>query len=471
MATINKKSTCKSDVRLAGGHGTFSAKSSEESQLRRLVLTCLLWEDNAYISGNNIVANIKSLCAKVSSQYVSQLAIEARKEQKLRHIPLLLTRELVKKNDGNKYVRETLRSVCTRPDQVSEFLSLYWSDNSSKKTLTAQVKLGLSDAFNSYNSYNLAKWNGKHKEIKLRDACRLVHPKPKDDAQSLLFKQLVSDTLPTPDTWEVGLSKAKTQQEKKDVWIRLINEGKLPALAFLKNIRNMEDVKVPYSIIRKAFSNCHPGMLLPIDFIRAYNNSQQFSKEIEELMFQCTSTWPKLTGHTIFVVDTSGSMRERISDKSEYSRAEVASSLAVLAHECCEYCTIYATAGNDSNHIHKTGKVKNVRGFALVNEINETSTKLGGGGIFTQQLCKYLKQEEPDTPDRIIIFSDSQDCDFANCRLPQPHGKRNYIIDVSSHQYGVNYKGVWTAEISGWSESFLKYIANYEVLEDELSNN
>ena len=64
------------------------------------------------------------------------------------------------------------------------------------------------------------------------------------------------------------------------------------------------------------------------------------------------------------------------------------------------------------------------------------------------------------------MFSDSQDCDYAEKRLPSPFGKYNYICDVSAHTKGVNYNGVWTAEVSGWSEHFLTYIASLEGLQN-----
>ena len=58
--------------------------------------------------------------------------------------------------------------------------------------------------------------------------------------------------------------------------------------------------------------------------------------------------------------------------------------------------------------------------------------------------------------------SDSQDCDAPHLQVPKPFGKRNYIVDVSAHTRGVGYDRVWTAEISGWSEHFLTYIAACE---------
>ncbi len=47
-------------------------------------------------------------------------------------------------------------------------------------------------------------------------------------------------------------------------------------------------------------------------------------------------------------------------------------------------------------------------------------------------------------------------------KLPQPFANNNYIIDASAHTHGINYQGVWSAEISGWSEHFLRFIAALE---------
>lgn len=51
-------------------------------------------------------------------------------------------------------------------------------------------------------------------------------------------------------------------------------------------------------------------------------------------------------------------------------------------------------------------------------------------------------------------------------RVPKPFGTYNYICDVSAHTKGVNYKGVWTAEISGFSEHFITFIAAMEGIQN-----
>ncbi len=456
MAKINKKSTSVSDVRLAGGFGAKAAKSTEEAQLRRLVMTCLLWEDNAYLSGSGASKAICELIPKVSGARVAAIAVAARKEQKLRHIPLLIIREMCRYESHRPFVRSTIKAVCTRADQVTDLLALYWSSNSGKKSIAKQLKLGIADALVGFDEYQLAKYN-RATDVKLRDAMRMTHPKPTDIG---LFQRLASDTLVTPDTWEVGLSAAKTNDDKSRVWRRLIEGKKLGAVATLRNLRNMQEV-LTKSEIRQAIKGTNPAMLLPVDFLKAVKFAPEYVSEIEDLMFSCLGQYPKLKGETIFVLDVSGSMGNKLSAKSDYNRLDAGIAMAILAREMCENCTIYLTAGSDPTRVHSTEKIKSLRGFGLHDLIKSRVLALGGGGIFTRQCLDYIRTQEKEVPDRIIVFSDSQDCDRDKA-LPKPFGKTNYIVDVSPHQFGVNYAGIWDAEISGWSENFLRFINELE---------
>lgn len=134
----------------------------------------------------------------------------------------------------------------------------------------------------------------------------------------------------------------------------------------------------------------------------------------------------------------------------------------MLAAEMCERVAIYATAGSDPSRVHKTEVLPPRRGFALSDLVLDVAKRLGGGGIFTRQCLEYIKGQEKAQPDRIIVFSDSQDCDYPDRKVPAPFGRYNYIIDVSAQSRGIAYEGLWTAEISGWSEHFLKFIAALE---------
>lgn len=444
--------------KLAGGSGAVPAKQNAEALLRRSVLSCLLWENIAYASGASVARNIKDLIKDVDPNTCANIAKEARLEQKLRHVPLFIAREMARLDTHKSLVGDLLPEIINRPDEITEFLSMYWEDG--KQPISKQVKIGLSNSFANFNEYQLAKWN-KKKEIKLKDVMNLVHPKPPQGKEDL-YNRLKNDELRTPDTWEVGLSAAKSDEEKRNVWISLIEDNKLGAMALLKNLRGMQSVNVPKKIIRQALLNANSKFLLPIDFIRAGDHAPDFVREIEDLMLKGLSSGPKLAGETLFILDVSGSMGNRISSKSDYTRMDVGMAMSILAMEMCDACEMWLTAGSDPSRTHVTKKIPPLRGFGLRSLIQREQKYLGGGGIFTYQCLEHIKKYTTNKPDRIIVFSDSQDCDIYNIKTPDPFGQKNYIIDVSSHKNGINYEGTWDAEISGYSEHFLKFISMLE---------
>ncbi|MBP9778629.1 MAG: VWA domain-containing protein [Rickettsiaceae bacterium] len=453
MKTNVKKDSRFSEEKLAGGSGLKAAKQDAASQLRRAVMSCLLWENLAYESGSEVAQNITSLIPQVDPEVCAQIAIEARYDQKLRHVPLLICKVMAGLKTHKALVGDTLYRVINRPDEITEFLSIYWVGG--KCPISKQVKLGLAKAFSKFDEYQLAKWD--RGQIKLKDVMRMVHPRPNQDN---LYKKVVDGTLSTPTTWEVKISEAGSDVNKKRAaWELLLDENKLGALALLKNLRGMQQCNVPNSKIVEALNRANPQMLLPIDFIRAADNAPSLVRPIEDLMFRCLSQFKKLAGETLFILDVSGSMGSKLSSKTEYTRIDAGIAMAILAMEMAENCSIYLTAGKDYSREHKTELIPSYRGFGLASHIKGKINSMGGGGIFTRQCLESINKG--NKPDRIIVFSDSQDCDLVN-KVPNPFGVHNYIVDVSSHKNGINYKGVWTAEISGWSEHFLRFISELE---------
>lgn len=450
------------EERLAGGHGAKAAKQSNIALLRRAVLANLLWEDVAYMDGESVAAEIKRLIPLCAPEDVANLTIEARKLQKLRHTPLFLAVEMCKHEAMKPYVTEVLPQIITRADMLTDFLSLYWFDG--KCPIANCAKKGLAQAFHNFKEYHFAKYD-RDAAIKLRDVMFLVHPKPKSKAQESLFEKIASRTLTTPETWEVMLSAGK---DKKETWEYLINESKIGGLAMLRNLRNMVNASVDRRIIKKGLENLHSSMLLPLNFLTAAKEVPLFKRDIEDAMLESYKHLPKLSGKTLFIVDVSGSMTASISSKSKFRRLDVASAMAMLACNQCEDFELVCTAGSDYRRQHSSSVIEYPqKGFGLIDQIQEAYRKLGNGGIFTRQCLEWCKEKfKGEHFERIIVFSDSQDCDYAEKRLPNPFGKYNYICDVSAHTKGVNYNGVWTAEVSGWSEHFLTYIASLEGLQN-----
>src|ERR1051325_6712185 len=157
-----------------------------ELQLRRSVLACLLWEDQFYEDGVEISGRIKELVPQVKADAVAALAVEARTKMKLRHVPLLLVREMARHATHRALVSDTLAGIIQRADELAEFVAIYWKDG--RAPLSGQVKKGLAAAFPKFDEYQLAKYD-RGGPIKLRDVLFLSHAKPRDAAQAGVWKK------------------------------------------------------------------------------------------------------------------------------------------------------------------------------------------------------------------------------------------------------------------------------------------
>lgn len=420
--------------------GAVAKNISAVQELRRSVMTCMLWENSFYENGVSIADRIKDLVSKVSGETARDIAIEAREQMKLRHAPLYIVRLMAQNEHQKAYVAETLERVIQRADELSEFLSLYWADG--KCPIAKQVKKGLAKAFTKFDEYALAKYN-RDAKVKLKDVLFMVHAKPLTEKQEDLWKRLINDELKTPDTWEVELSASK---DKKASWTRLLQENKLGALALLRNLRNFEQNKADEKLVRQALSNIKTERVLPFRFISAAQHAPKFEAELESAMLKCLEGQEKLGGKTIVLVDVSGSMSSTVSGKSEISRLDAACGVAMMAREMCEAVEVYSFS-------ESTVFVKPRRGFALAEAIKRSQP----------HGCTYLgaavTQMNLLDADRLIVITDEQSAD----RVPAPKAEKAYMINVAPYQNGVGYNNGWI-NISGWSESIINFISEAEKL-------
>jgi hypothetical protein len=460
MAKINKL------LRALTHEGARAKRFTPEMELKRTLMNCLLWEDQFYEDGVSIADRVKALVPQVEPEKVSQLAILAREEMKLRHAPLLVVREMARHEKHRVLVADTLARVIQRPDEMTELLAIYWADalgpmqQRKRQPVSAQIKKGLARALTKFDAYQLAKYD-RDGAVRIRDVLFLVHAKPKDADQEKVWKELVDGTLNSPDTWEVALSAGK---DKKATFERLISENKLGYLALLRNLRNMENAKVDAKLVEEAIlSKRGAAKVFPFRYVAAARAAPSFEPALEKAMLADLAQRPKLKGKTIIVVDVSGSMYgSQMSEKSDMNRATAAAALAAIARELCEEPRIYATAGSDAKRIHATQLVPARRGMALIDAIYGQCKPLGGGGIFLKQVMDYLKKEERKT-DRMIVVTDEQDCGIGSADSPQnakPFGKHNYLINVASNQNGVG-SDAWL-RVNGFSEAIMDWIAAQE---------
>lgn len=412
-----------------------------EAALRRSVLACMLWENEFYESGQTIAARIRELVPRVEAAAVAALASEARTRMKLRHAPLLLVREMARYPTHRAFVAETLERVIQRADELAEFVAIYWSDG--RIPLSAQVKKGLATAFTRFDEYALAKYN-RAGAVKLRDVLFLCHARPRDAAQAELWKRLAAGELRTPDTWEVALSSGG---DKRAQWERLLVEGRLGALALLRNLRNMKAAGVSEDYIAAALDTMRTDRVLPFRFLAAARHAPEWEPMLERAMFRSLEhpggegSGTRLAGHTVLLVDVSGSMAEPLSAHSAMRRTDAAYGLAILLSEVAEKVSIYTFSD-------AAVRIPPRRGFAL-RDAMELSQRHGG----TRLGAALDAVSEPY--DRIVVITDEQSQD----RVGPPQGT-GYMINVASARNGVGY-GPWT-HIDGFSEATIDYIRELE---------
>lgn len=438
--------------------GAEASKISAEDSLRRSVMACFLWEDNFYEDGVEIGQRIRELASKVSVDTLIAMAKEARHDHHLRHVPLLLLCEVIKRGKG-KQVSDAIYDVVSRADEMAELVSLYRLDN-PKKPLDAQLKKGIARCFSKFDAYQLAKYNRKG-PITLKTLLKTCRPKPANAERSEIYKKILEDRLESPDTWEVALSSGK---DKKETFERLLSEGKLGYLALLRNLRNMKSANVQRKLVCEAIKERKGAHnVLPFRFFAAANAAPDFEPELDNALLANLSGLPKLMGRTIVIVDISGSMRSSLSGKSDLDRLGAACALGAVMREVCDDVGVYATAGNDWKRVHATSIVPARRGMAMADAISGMSRTLGGGGIFLKQVMDYIHEQEGDV-ERVICITDEQDTSGSdpenrpsNAKLI---GNNNYMINVASNKNGIGYKR-WT-HIDGFSESVVRFIYEYE---------
>ena len=421
--------------------GAVAQRVDVKTELRRTVLTCLLWEDAFYEKGNDIAKRIAELVARSKPEDVAALAREARDKMQLRHAPLFVTRELARRKGAGPLVAETLEHVIQRADELGEFVALYWKE--MKQPLSAGVKRGLAMAFTKFDAYQIAKYN-RDSVVTLRDVLFLCHAKPKDAEQEAVWKKLVENTLEPPDTWEVALSAGK---DKRENFERLLREGKLGGLAVLRNLRLMLASGVDPKLIRERLEK-GVARALPFRFVTAARHAPKLEESIERAMLKGIAGLEKLPGSTGLVVDVSGSMDGVLSKKGETTRMDAAAGLAILLREKAEEFSI-ATFSDACVELPPR------RGFALRDAI--TASQAHSGTYLKRALTQLHEKPEWRELDRVIVITDEQTHDGI---LPA-WAPRAYVVNVAPYKHGVSYGNGWT-HVDGWSERIVDYIAAAE---------
>lgn len=448
--------------------GAIASRNTPYQELRRSVLSCLLWEDTFYESGESIAQRIMKNALIVDPFALAHLAIEARQSFHLRHVPLLLLTALFKTGRTiPRLTRDTIEAVISRPDEMAELIALYWKDG--KKPIPYSVHKGLRQAAHKFDAFQLNKWD-RDGDIKLRDVAFLSHLSFPDMERASLMANAVNKSFfpdetkggfrvirelalwgkaphrETPETWEALIAAAgSNKQVRKDTWEDLLKRnlrrgsGGFGYMAVLRNLRNMAQDGVNHQLIENVIeARIGARRVLPFRFIQAAKVEPQFFRALDNALKASVVSQEGLPGNTAVCVDCSGSMQSKLSVKSEVTRFDAAAALAGCINGRMRLIAFGVTAK----------EVIPVQGMGCAHVLQNS----GVGHATNAHLAVDIANKM--NPDRIIVITDEQ----VTRALPKP--KNGYIINVAPYKNGIGY-GDWT-KIDGFSPATLDYIREME---------
>lgn len=410
MSLFNKiKKTVNRTTNRAGGE---AFTPSPKMQLASLLLTSFA-QDQYYRSANATFKELIQLLAKVDAEFAAKAAIYARTKFGMRSITHVLAAELSAYASGQAWAKNFYNRIIKRPDDMLEIMAYFYAKGG--KTLPNAMKKGFAKSFDRFDGYQLAKYRGERKAVKLIDVVNLVHPKATDrNAQAL--KALVGGELKSINTWEAKLTAAgqaaKTEQDKTKAkaaaWAQLIAENKLGYFALLRNLRNILE-QAPHLTsdvcrLLKDERRIGKSLVLPFRYLTALDavngaNVKNVYKgpvlrALNDALEIALSNVPTFDGRTLVVLDDSGSMTHGYSGRK--SPIEIGSIFAAVLYK-----------SNDADLMTFSDSARYVKPYlsnpamSIANDLKKNARSAGTNfhAIFEKSNRAY---------DRIIILSDMQ---------------------------------------------------------------
>ncbi|MEV0177269.1 TROVE domain-containing protein [Streptomyces sp. NPDC050803] len=338
--------------------------------------------------------------------------------------------------------RQVVDSVLRRPDEPGELLA-YWTATYGRN-VPKPVKRGIADAVRRlYGGKSLLKYDTASKGYRFGDILNLVHAAPDPDKpwQGELFqyaldrrhnpetavppasnRTLVAHrelmALPVEDrrgvvtseggaerlaaagmTWEALAGWLQGPMDKA-AWEAVIPS--MGAMALVRNLRNFDEAGVSDEVAAQVAARISDpaevarSRQFPFRYLAAYQHapSLRWSYPLEQALGHSLANVPALPGRTLVLVDRSGSMWARLSDRSQLNRADAA---AIFG-------TALALRAKDADLVEfgsTSAPVKYRKGESVL-KILDRFGDLGGTDT-TEAVRRHYRKH-----DRVLIVTDEQ---------------------------------------------------------------
>jgi TROVE domain len=445
-----------SGVTYQGGAGYARAAKGE---LFLLAVSNLVGEDTFYEAAGARDSRYAELVRRVAiedPQWTAAFLAWLRGEANLRSAALVGAAEAAKGMlaAGLTGSRALVASVLRRADEPGELLA-YWTARYGR-AIPKPVKRGIADAVTRlYTEYSLLKYDTASKGYRFADVIELVHPTPGADqpGQGDLFRAalerrhhreqvtalpmlaanaalrtaartdpgvlLDAATLRAAGmTWEDVFSLAgrgASYRRGRDVNGKGVDAGRLweaviPSMgymALLRNLRNFDQAGVSDRVAAEVAARLtDPGQVarsrqLPMRFLSAYRAAPnlRWAYPLEQALRLSLANVPALSGRTLILVDTSGSMNSRFGQDGTLLRWDAAVLFGVALAQRCASATVVSFANG-------TKVFPLVAGESLLASLQRWQGKgffLNGGTDTAPSVRAHFARH-----DRVVVLTDEQ---------------------------------------------------------------
>jgi len=469
-----------------------------KSELFLLAVSEFVGENKFYETGDQRLERLTRLSREVAVgdlEWTVRFVNWLRQEANMRSVSIVVALEGAKALNDAKVPggRALVAAALHRADEPGEALA-YWFTNFGRK-VPMSVKRGIADAVvRSYNEYSLGKYDAKGRGFRFGDVIDLVHPSPKDEKQSALFKYSLDrrrdSGVEVPENLEqltarkqfLALSKTEVRNlvnsgEAADrlkaaglTWENLSGavEGGMDAkaweavipsmgyMALLRNLRNFEQAGVsPRVLDQVAKRIADPDEVaksrqLPMRFLSAYNatkGSLRFAFPLEQALNHSLKNVPELSGRTLILVDRSGSMFGWNPQPDKLTDADTAAIFGTALALRAENADLVEFGTN-----HKAVS------FSKSDSILKTLDKFHGlGGTNTAAAVKaHLRKDHT----RVIILTDEQASYYAgsNPTKAVPAQTPVYTWNLAGYKRGHGADGTNRYTFGGLSDAAFRTI-------------
>jgi len=469
-----------------------------KSELFLLAATNMVGEDTFYEKAadrDDRFANLVKAVAYEDPDWLRRFIPWLRDEANMRSAAVVAAAEAIK--FGITGGRQLVKNTLLRADEPMELLS-YWFTTHGKK-LPKPLKRGVADAaLKLFNEYAALKYDSQGHAFRMGDVIDLTHPKADADWQNALFKYLLDrrhnrdievpsilgmvgarqriEAIPadkrraliSSEGWDDLAKSAGITWEYMSSWIPGGMDAKaweavIPQMgytALLRNLRNFDEAKIG----DKAADYVEQYLMTPENvaksrqftyrFWSAYKNcpSVRWSKALEKALDLSTQNIPEYPGKTLILTDTSASMTNPVSAKSNIKLFEIAAVFAAAVHKKSERTRLisFATSSEELD----------IRGLSVLRTVEFVHSRNGKVGYGTN-LGAALKQHYAGE-NRVVVFSDEQTADQVP-KLNVPV----YVFNVGGYKatpFKVGNNGVF--EIGGFTDKAFQMISTIESHKD-----